>query len=80
MDSTTLGAPSWCPWGAYPKVLVGRGAMGAKGPYVAWLNALEAIIAVEGTLPVNIMFLAEGEEILGQPDLRGSSSSGMPTA
>ena len=45
--------------------------MGAKGPYVAWLNALEAIIAVEGKLPVNIMFLAEGEEILGSPDLCG---------
>ena len=44
--------------------------MGAKGPYVAWLNALEAIIAVEGKLPVNIMFLAEGEEILGSPTYR----------
>ena len=44
--------------------------MGAKGPYVAWLNALEAIIAVEGTLPINVMFLAEGEEILGSPTYR----------
>jgi len=41
--------------------------MGAKGPYVAWLNALASIIAVEGTLPINIIFLAEGEEILGSP-------------
>ena len=56
--------------GGYPKVLVGRGSMGAKGPYVAWLNALEAIIAVEGTLPFNVMFLAEGEEILGSPTYR----------
>jgi len=56
--------------GPYPKVLVGRGAMGAKGPHVAWLNALAAIIAVEGALPVNIMFLAEGEEILGSPSYR----------
>jgi len=55
------------PMGPYSKVLVGRGSMGAKGPYVAWLNALSAIIAVEGTLPVNIMFLAEGEEIMGSP-------------
>lgn len=58
------------PMGPYPKVLVGRGATGAKGPYVAFLNALEAIIAVEGKLPVNIMFLAEGEEIMGSPTYR----------
>jgi acetylornithine deacetylase/succinyl-diaminopimelate desuccinylase-like protein len=65
------------PWGAelasidpYPRVLVGRGAMAAKGPYVAWLNALASIIAVEGALPVNVMFLAEGEEILGSPTYR----------
>lgn len=76
MDTRTVQPKQWKydPWGAelvpmgpYPKVLVGRGSMGAKGPYVAWLNALEAIIAVEGTLPMNIMFLAEGEEIMGSP-------------
>jgi acetylornithine deacetylase/succinyl-diaminopimelate desuccinylase-like protein len=62
------------PWGAelvsmgsHPKVLVGRGALGAKGPYVAFLNTLKSIIEVEGTLPVNIAFLAEGEEIMGSP-------------
>lgn len=78
-DTRTVHAKDWSydPWGAelvaidpYPKVLVGRGALGAKGPYVAWLNALRAIIAVEGTLPVNIMFLAEGEEIMGSPSYR----------
>ena len=51
-------------------MLIGRGAIGAKGPYVAFLNALSSIIAVEGTLPVNIMFLAEGEEIMGSPTYR----------
>ena len=50
-------------------VLVGRGAVEKKGPYRAWLNALESIIAVEGKLPVNIIFLAEGEEVLGSPSL-----------
>jgi acetylornithine deacetylase/succinyl-diaminopimelate desuccinylase-like protein len=78
-DTRTVNPKEWkhdpwgaelVPMGAYPKVLVGRGAMGAKGPYVAWLNALASIIAVEGTLPVNIMFLAEGEEILGSPTYR----------
>ena len=79
-DTRTVDDTEWSydPWGAelvpmgpYPKTLVGRGSMGAKGPYVAWLNALAAIIAVEGTLPFNVMFLAEGEEILGSPSYRG---------
>jgi acetylornithine deacetylase/succinyl-diaminopimelate desuccinylase-like protein len=78
-DTRTVRSEGWSydPWGAdlvplgpHPKVLVGRGAIGAKGPYVAFLNALSSIIAVEGTLPVNIMFLAEGEEIMGSPTYR----------
>jgi acetylornithine deacetylase/succinyl-diaminopimelate desuccinylase-like protein len=78
-DTRTVNRAGWSydPWGAdlvplgpHPKVLVGRGAIGAKGPYVAFLNALASIIAVEGTLPVNIMFLAEGEEIMGSPAYR----------
>jgi acetylornithine deacetylase/succinyl-diaminopimelate desuccinylase-like protein len=75
-DTRTVTQSGWNydPWGAelaphgnYPRVLFGRGAIGAKGPHVAFLNALASIIAVEGTLPVNIMFLAEGEEIMGSP-------------
>jgi acetylornithine deacetylase/succinyl-diaminopimelate desuccinylase-like protein len=78
-DTRTVRPEEWRydPWGAeliaqgpYPKVLMGRGSMGAKGPYVAWLNALSSIIAVEGTLPINVVFLAEGEEILGSPSYR----------
>ena len=49
---------------------MGRGAFSAKGPYVAFLNALASIIAVEGRLPVNVLFLAEGEEIMGSPTYR----------
>lgn len=80
IDTRTVQPKDWHydPWGAelvsigpYPKVLVGRGAMGAKGPYVAWLNALASIVAVEGTLPMNIMFLAESEEIMGSPSYAG---------
>lgn len=33
----------------------------------ALLNAIEAVIAVTGTLPVNLMVTAEGEEELGSP-------------
>ena len=49
------------------KVLMARGATNQKGPQRAFLNALESIIAVNGTLPVNIMVAAEGEEELGSP-------------
>ena len=48
--------------------IMARGATNQKGPQRAFLNALESIIAVEGTLPVNIMIAAEGEEELGSPN------------
>ena len=51
----------------FPAVLYGRGAFFAKGPYRAWLNALESIIAVAGTLPVNVYFVVDGEEEIGSP-------------
>ena len=47
------------------RILMGRGATNQKGPERAFLNALEAIIATTGTLPVNIMLTAEGEEEIG---------------
>ncbi len=51
----------------YGRILMARGATNQKGPERAFLNALESIIAVHGTLPVNLMVLAEGEEELGSP-------------
>ena len=48
-------------------VLIARGATNQKGPERAFLNALESILATEGTLPVNLMVVAEGEEELGSP-------------
>jgi acetylornithine deacetylase/succinyl-diaminopimelate desuccinylase-like protein len=42
-----------------------RGATNQKGPERAFLNALDAIIATRGKLPVNLMVVAEGEEELG---------------
>jgi acetylornithine deacetylase/succinyl-diaminopimelate desuccinylase-like protein len=47
------------------KVLMARGATNQKGPERAFLNALDAIIATRGKLPVNLMVVAEGEEELG---------------
>jgi acetylornithine deacetylase/succinyl-diaminopimelate desuccinylase-like protein len=55
------------PRGDIPAVMYGRGALVPKGPDTAWLAALKAIKDVTGTLPVNIIFLAEGDEILGSP-------------
>ncbi len=49
------------------QVVMARGATNQKGPERAFLNALSSILAVEGTLPVNLMVLAEGEEELGSP-------------
>ncbi len=50
------------------RALIARGATSQKGPERAFLNAVESILAVDGTLPVNLMVLAEGEEELGSPN------------
>jgi acetylornithine deacetylase/succinyl-diaminopimelate desuccinylase-like protein len=49
------------------RVLMARGATNQKGPERAFLNAVGAIRAVRGKLPVNLMIAAEGEEELGSP-------------
>ena len=49
------------------KVLVGRGATNQKGPEATFLAALHAIRAAGRKLPVNFVFVAEGEEEIGSP-------------
>lgn len=49
------------------KVLVGRGAVNQKGPEATFLAALHAIRAAGRKLPVNLVFVAEGEEEIGSP-------------
>ncbi len=51
----------------FDKVVMGRGAA-AKGPLMAFLHTVKAMIAVTGTLPVNLVFAIEGAEILGSPN------------
>lgn len=46
----------------YKKVLIGRGAINSKGPEMAELNAISAMKASMGKLPVNLIFVAEGDE------------------
>lgn len=52
---------------SFPQVCVARGAYNSKGTYRLFLNALEAIKTVQGELPVNLMFLTDGEEEIGSP-------------
>src|SRR5437773_9594454 len=51
----------------FGKVVVGRGAVNQKGPESAFLAALHAIRAARKKLPVNLAFVAEGEEEIGSP-------------
>ena len=51
----------------FGKVLVGRGAVNQKGPQSALLAALQAFRATDRKLPVNLVFVAEGEEEIGSP-------------
>ena len=49
------------------KLLIGRGATNQKGPESTWLAALHAFKNAGRTLPVNLVFVAEGEEEIGSP-------------
>ena len=49
------------------KVVMGRGAVNQKGPEATFLAALHAIRGAGKKLPVNFVFVAEGEEEIGSP-------------
>jgi len=53
----------------FGKCLVARGAINTKGELRAFLNACESIQAAGEEIPVNLMFVAEGEEELGSRHL-----------
>ncbi|OPX21531.1 MAG: hypothetical protein B1H04_06490 [Planctomycetales bacterium 4484_123] len=46
-----------------------RGASDDKGQFFAHIKALEALLETEGQLPLNVVFLLEGEEEVGSPEL-----------
>jgi acetylornithine deacetylase/succinyl-diaminopimelate desuccinylase-like protein len=52
---------------ALGKVMIGRGAINQKGPEATFLAALHAINAAGRKMPVNFVFVAEGEEEIGSP-------------
>jgi acetylornithine deacetylase/succinyl-diaminopimelate desuccinylase-like protein len=49
------------------KILIGRGAVNQKGPEGTFLAALNAFRTSGNKLPVNLVFIAEGEEEIGSP-------------
>lgn len=46
-----------------------RGASDDKGQLFTYLKAMEAVLAVAGSLPINVKLLVEGEEEIGSPSL-----------
>ena len=49
------------------KVLMGRGAVNQKGPEATLLAAFHAIRGAGRKMPINLVFVAEGEEEIGSP-------------
>jgi len=49
------------------KIMVGRGAVNQKGPEATFLAALHAMKAAGKKMPVNFVFVSEGEEEIGSP-------------
>ncbi|MGD9126947.1 MAG: dipeptidase [Planctomycetia bacterium] len=49
--------------------LYARGSSDDKGQVMTHVKSVEAMLAAEGSLPVNVKFLIEGEEEIGSPSL-----------
>lgn len=50
--------------------VLGRGTCDMKNNLMASLNAVEAIVRSRGSMPINLIFLFEGEEEIGSPSLK----------
>ncbi|MCZ7570503.1 MAG: M20/M25/M40 family metallo-hydrolase [Ardenticatenaceae bacterium] len=55
----------------FGRCIVGRGAINTKGPMQAFLNTVQAIQVAGEKVPINLKFVAEGEEELGSGSLAG---------
>ena len=49
-------------FGPFKKVMIGRGATNSKGPQMTQWNAFHSIYEETGSMPVNLIFVAEGDE------------------
>ncbi len=61
--------PELLPLKPFRRVMVGRGTYNSKGPMTAFLNSLFSIKEAGGEIPINLKFIAEGEEELGSQHL-----------
>ena len=50
--------------------IIARGAINTKAPLMASLNSIESILETTGELPVNLIFVVEGEEEIMSASLR----------
>jgi len=48
----------------FGKCIIARGAINTKGPLIAFLNALNSVLVVGEEIPVNLKFMAQGDEEL----------------
>lgn len=51
--------------------LFGRGSVDDKGQLYLYVKAVEAHLSSRGSLPINVLFMIEGEEEVGSPNLEG---------
>jgi acetylornithine deacetylase/succinyl-diaminopimelate desuccinylase-like protein len=49
-------------FGPFKKVMIGRGTTNSKGPQMTQWNAFHSIYEETGSMPVNLIFIAEGDE------------------
>jgi acetylornithine deacetylase/succinyl-diaminopimelate desuccinylase-like protein len=56
---------------SYGKCIVARGARNQKGPIMGLLNAIKSMLDTTGDIPVNVVFVFDGEEELGSMNLCG---------
>ncbi|MGW2339548.1 M20/M25/M40 family metallo-hydrolase [Streptomyces sp. NPDC001661] len=64
VDAQSVGLPA-----TFGRVLVSRAAHNHRGPTLSALMAVERMLAVEGDVPCNLLFVIEGEEEIGSPNL-----------
>ena len=64
VPAAAIGAP-----GHVGEVIVARAALNQRGPMVALIAALRSMLAVEKDIPVNVLWVWEGEEEIGCPHL-----------
>jgi acetylornithine deacetylase/succinyl-diaminopimelate desuccinylase-like protein len=73
VDPTEWSSPPFSPTlverSGLGRVLVARGAVNSKGPQGAFLAAVHAIRGAGQKLPVNLVFVCEGEEEIGSPHI-----------